>query len=192
MLLARLLTLARPAGAARPLRAPASAARRAMAPPAAAPRAAGDAAEPAEPAAAAGPSGLAAQRCVPCEGAGGPPALAPATATALLARLGPAGGGWALAGAPRRLARTWTTGNFKKGLELCRRFGDVAEAEGHHPDLHLESWNQVRVEVWTHAAGGLTENDFVLAAKLDAVEKSDLLRKKKSAAAAAAAPEAAA
>jgi 4a-hydroxytetrahydrobiopterin dehydratase len=189
MLLARLLTLARPlAAAARPLRAPAAARRTMASPPA--PRAAAGAAEPAEPAAAAtGPAGLAAQRCVPCEGACGPPALAPTAAAALLARLGPAGGGWALAGAPRRLARTWTTGNFKKGLELCRRFGDVAEAEGHHPDLHLESWNQVRVEVWTHAVGGLTENDFVLAAKLDAVEKGDLLRRKR---AVTAAPEAAA
>jgi 4a-hydroxytetrahydrobiopterin dehydratase len=43
----------------------------------------------------------------------------------------------------------------------------LAEAEGHHPDLHLTNYRDVTIELWTHAAGGLTENDFILAAKID-------------------------
>jgi 4a-hydroxytetrahydrobiopterin dehydratase len=46
----------------------------------------------------------------------------------------------------------------------------VAELEGHHPDLHLTGYRNVAVELWTHAAGGLTENDFILAAKIDALD----------------------
>ncbi|MEO2002021.1 MAG: 4a-hydroxytetrahydrobiopterin dehydratase [Pirellulales bacterium] len=47
--------------------------------------------------------------------------------------------------------------------------GALAEREQHHPDLHLESYRKVRVEIYTHAIGGLSENDFILAAKIDAV-----------------------
>jgi 4a-hydroxytetrahydrobiopterin dehydratase len=57
--------------------------------------------------------------------------------------------------------------DFTDGLEFFRRVGDLAEAEGHHPDLHLTSYRDVAIELWTHAAGGLTENDFILAAKID-------------------------
>jgi 4a-hydroxytetrahydrobiopterin dehydratase len=55
-----------------------------------------------------------------------------------------------------------------ESAELFRRVGEVAEAEGHHPDLHLVSYHDVAVELWTHAIGGLSENDFILAAKIDA------------------------
>ncbi|KAK8484970.1 hypothetical protein V6N11_019433, partial [Hibiscus sabdariffa] len=55
---------------------------------------------------------------------------------------------------------------------------DIAETEGHHPDLHLVGWNNVTVEIWTHAVGGLTENDFILAAKINALDLHHLLRKK--------------
>eukprot|EP00877_Chromochloris_zofingiensis_P015185 jgi/Chrzof1/9920/Cz04g20250.t1 len=77
-----------------------------------------------------------------------------------------------------RIRKKWRTKNFLKGLEFCRRIGDIAEAEGHHPDLHLTEWNNMAVEIWTHARGGLSENDFILAAKIDELEKSDLLSKK--------------
>ena len=50
--------------------------------------------------------------------------------------------------------------------------------EGHHPDLHIESWNRLRVEIWTHARKGLTENDFILASKIDALDMEGLLSKK--------------
>jgi len=55
------------------------------------------------------------------------------------------------------------------GVELIDRIAPIAEAEGHHPDLHL-SYGSLRVDLWTHAAGGLTENDFILAAKIDDIQ----------------------
>lgn len=80
-----------------------------------------------------------------------------------------------------RIRRKWRTKNFMKALELCQRVAVVAEAEGHHPDLHIEGWNNLTIEIWTHSTGGLTENDFILASKIDAVEKADLLSKKQPA-----------
>eukprot|EP00803_Ostreobium_quekettii_P002466 evm.model.scf_1061.4 EVM.evm.TU.scf_1061.4 scf_1061:28224-30556(-) len=80
-----------------------------------------------------------------------------------------------------RIRRNFRSRNFLKGLELFRRIGEVAEAEGHHPDLHLEGWNRATVELWTHSRGGLTENDFIMAAKIDDIKKDDLLRSKRKA-----------
>lgn len=77
-----------------------------------------------------------------------------------------------------RIRKTWRSKNFIKGLQLCQRIGEVAEAEGHHPDLHLVGWNNLTVEIWTHARDGLSENDFILAAKIDMLAKDDLLSKK--------------
>ena len=51
--------------------------------------------------------------------------------------------------------------------EFFHRAADVAETDGHHPDLHIEGYRNVAVELWTHAIGGLSENDFILAAKID-------------------------
>jgi 4a-hydroxytetrahydrobiopterin dehydratase len=56
--------------------------------------------------------------------------------------------------------------DFERALEFTNRVGKVAEEEGHHPDLHL-SWGRVGVKIWTHAIDGLSENDFILAAKID-------------------------
>jgi 4a-hydroxytetrahydrobiopterin dehydratase len=81
---------------------------------------------------------LASKHCVPCEGGeGGPPTLDRASAAALQAQLQE---GWAVEEDPRgrlRLRRNWRAASFKAGLELCRRFGEVAEEQAHHPDLHL-------------------------------------------------------
>jgi 4a-hydroxytetrahydrobiopterin dehydratase len=55
------------------------------------------------------------------------------------------------------------------GIEFFNKVAALAEEEGHHPDLHLEGYRQVAVEIWTHAAGGLTENDFILAAKINQI-----------------------
>ena len=60
--------------------------------------------------------------------------------------------------------------DFKTALAFTNRVGDVAEAQGHHPDIHL-AWGQVRITVWTHAIDGLTESDFVLAAKIERLAK---------------------
>ena len=66
----------------------------------------------------------------------------------------------------KKLARTFRFPDFQKGLDFVNRVGAIAEEQGHHPDVHL-SWGRVEVETWTHDAGGLTEQDFLLASKID-------------------------
>jgi 4a-hydroxytetrahydrobiopterin dehydratase len=65
-----------------------------------------------------------------------------------------------------RLARVVKFKGFMPGVDLINRIAPIAEAEGHHPDLLL-TYGSVTIWLWTHAAGGLTENDFILAARLD-------------------------
>jgi 4a-hydroxytetrahydrobiopterin dehydratase len=74
---------------------------------------------------------------------------------------------WRLSGDGKRLRREWRVKDFATGLDFFNRIGSIAEAEDHHPDLHLIGYRNVAVELWTHAVGGLTENDFILAAKVD-------------------------
>lgn len=64
------------------------------------------------------------------------------------------------------LMRTFGFPDFVQALEFVNKVGELAEAEGHHPDMHL-SWGRVDVEIWTHKIGGLSESDFVLAAKIE-------------------------
>jgi 4a-hydroxytetrahydrobiopterin dehydratase len=63
------------------------------------------------------------------------------------------------------LERSYTFKNFRRALNFTNRVGDLAETEGHHPEI-CTSWGNVAIKLWTHAAGGLTENDFILAAKI--------------------------
>jgi 4a-hydroxytetrahydrobiopterin dehydratase len=65
----------------------------------------------------------------------------------------------------KKLTRTFHFPDFQKALDFVNRVGAIAEKQGHHPDLHL-SWGSVEVETWTHDAGGLTEQDFLLASKI--------------------------
>ncbi len=75
-----------------------------------------------------------------------------------------------------RLVRTFRTRNFRDALALTERIGDLAEAEGHHPSL-LTEWGKVTVSWWTHKIRGLHRNDFIMAAKTDALaSESGLLR----------------
>jgi len=74
---------------------------------------------------------------------------------------------WSLSADGQRICRTWKVKYFLTSIDFFRRVADLAEQEGHHPDLHLTSYRVVTVEIWTHAVGGLTENDFILAAKID-------------------------
>jgi 4a-hydroxytetrahydrobiopterin dehydratase len=106
---------------------------------------------------------LTTKRCLPCEG--GVPALSSDQARALLAAV-PA---WQFSEGGNRIRRDWRVKDFAAALDFFRRVGDLAEAEGHHPDLHLTGYRNVTIEMWTHAAGGLTENDFILAAKIDTI-----------------------
>jgi 4a-hydroxytetrahydrobiopterin dehydratase len=114
---------------------------------------------------------LADRRCVRCEP--GTPSLDRAEVDRLL----PDVPGWTIeerGGAENHLVLTrhFKFKGFMPGVELVNRIAAIAEEEGHHPDLHL-GWGYLTVELWTHAAGGLTENDFILAAKVDRAQSSN-------------------
>jgi 4a-hydroxytetrahydrobiopterin dehydratase len=74
---------------------------------------------------------------------------------------------WRLSNDGKSIRREWRVKDFSTALDFFARIGQVAEAENHHPDLHLTGYRNVAVELSTHAVGGLTENDFILAAKID-------------------------
>ena len=104
---------------------------------------------------------LAERVCRPCNA--GTPALSATEATALLDELV----GWTIDDAGR-LTRTLSLPDFAAAMALANRVADLAEAEAHHPDL-LISWGRLRIDLLTHAISGLSENDFVLAAKIDRI-----------------------
>ena len=66
----------------------------------------------------------------------------------------------------KKLARSYTFPDFMSGLHFVNKVGELAEHQGHHPDIQL-SWGRVEIETWTHDAGGLTEQDFLLATAID-------------------------
>lgn len=76
---------------------------------------------------------------------------------------------WSLTADRQRIRREWLVKDFNAGLEFFELVGKLAEGEGHHPDLHLVSYQHLTIELWTHAVNGLTENDFILAAKIDSL-----------------------
>jgi 4a-hydroxytetrahydrobiopterin dehydratase len=104
--------------------------------------------------------GLADNQCIPCRG--GVPPLPPARTAELLEELD---AGWALNDAGH-LLRTYSFPNFATAMAFANRVGDIAEEQGHHPDLHI-AWGSCAVEIWTHKIDGLTESDFFLAAKAE-------------------------
>ncbi len=103
---------------------------------------------------------LAKRRCIPCEG--GIPKLEPAAATELLARLDRA---WTIEDG-HHLHREFRFADFVSGLAFVNQVAAIAEENGHHPELLL-TWGKVGVTIWTHTVNGLTESDFILAAKID-------------------------
>lgn len=105
------------------------------------------------------------KKCVPCEG--GVPKFSHEDALRQLEQLP----GWELTRDGQRIRRSWTFRNFMSAIQFFDQVAALAEAEGHHPDLHLERYRHVTVEWWTHAIGGLSENDFIGAAKVDQVPK---------------------
>jgi 4a-hydroxytetrahydrobiopterin dehydratase len=107
-------------------------------------------------------SDLANRRCVPC--AGGVPPLKGGDLAALLEQLD---NGWSVV-EQHRLEKKYRFKNFREALDFTNKVGAVAEDQGHHPDIFL-SWGTVILRVWTHKIDGLTESDFVLAAKADAI-----------------------
>lgn len=69
------------------------------------------------------------------------------------------------------IQRSWKFKDFKEALAFVNRVGELAEAEGHHPDIAIH-WNRVTLTLWTHVAKGLTENDFILASKINGLENA--------------------
>jgi len=108
-------------------------------------------------------SDLVAKRCLPCEG--GVARLSVADATAQLTAF-PA---WRLTHDGRCIRRDFTLPDFRAAVKLLNNIAALAEREQHHPDLHVEGYRKAWVEIQTHAIGGLSENDFILAAKIDAI-----------------------
>ena len=105
---------------------------------------------------------LANKQCIPCRG--GVPPLKGDTLLDLHSQLV---AGWEVVD-EHHLAKEFKFKNFAESLAYVNRVGDMAEEQGHHPDIHL-AWGKVRVEIWTHKINGLTESDFVFAAKSDSL-----------------------
>ncbi len=103
---------------------------------------------------------LADNTCVPCRGG-----VSPLESQKIQELLGQLEDGWSL-NKQGHIERTYAFPNFADALAFVNRVGNVAEIEGHHPDLHL-AWGKCKVEIWTHKIQGLTESDFFLAAKAD-------------------------
>ncbi|MEW4568840.1 4a-hydroxytetrahydrobiopterin dehydratase [Tautonia sp. JC769] len=101
------------------------------------------------------------KRCLPCEG--GVPPLSPDEANALVEKVE----GWSISPDGKLIRREWTAKHFKAAMAFINAVADLAEDDGHHPDLHLVGYRKITIELTTHAIGGLSENDFILAAKIN-------------------------
>ncbi|MBD3380831.1 MAG: 4a-hydroxytetrahydrobiopterin dehydratase [candidate division Zixibacteria bacterium] len=102
------------------------------------------------------------KKCVPCEG--GVPAYDRQKTVEMLKAIP----GWTVKNG--HLYREYKFKNFIKAMEFLNRVADLAEAEGHHPDFCVH-YNKVEFEIWTHAIDGLSENDFIMAAKIDELKE---------------------
>lgn len=100
------------------------------------------------------------QHCVPCEG--GTPPLSTEDARGILEYVKE----WILAGDSKKIFREFMFKDFKEAMVFVNNVAEIAESEGHHPDIYIW-WNKVRLELSTHAIGGLSTNDFILAAKVN-------------------------
>ena len=109
-------------------------------------------------------SGLATKTCVPCRG--GVPPLKGEDLAALEKQVD----GWNVI-EEHRITKTFTFPNFRRALTFVNRVGELAEEQGHHPDIFL-AWGKVGITSWTHKINGLTESDFIMAAKIDQLYKS--------------------
>ena len=103
---------------------------------------------------------LSERQCIPCRGD-----TPPLSAEALERLLEELDGNWTVVSG-HHLSKEYRFDDFEQALAFTNRVGAIAEEQGHHPDIHL-TWGRVRIDVWTHAIDGLTESDFVLAAKAD-------------------------
>ena len=102
------------------------------------------------------------QKCLPCEGIGR--TLTTAEAQSKLQEVP----GWSIV--ELAIEREFTFKDFVAALAFVNQVGEVAESEGHHPNITLHSWNKVKLSLYTHALGGLTANDFIVAAKVNMLQ----------------------
>lgn len=102
------------------------------------------------------------KKCVACEG--GIPPLVEAQISPFMDEIGDQ---WRLLDA-KRIVREYRLRNFKEAINFVYEVAKIAEEEGHHPEIHI-SYNKVVLELWTHAIGGLSVNDFIVAAKINAL-----------------------
>ena len=103
------------------------------------------------------------KKCVPCEGGTAP--LSRTEAALLLKEVS----NWQLE--DKMIRKQFKFKNFVEAIKFVNKVAAVAEAEGHHPDIEIK-WNKVTLELWTHSIGGLSENDFIVAAKVNAILNS--------------------
>ncbi|MEK7460210.1 MAG: 4a-hydroxytetrahydrobiopterin dehydratase [Patescibacteria group bacterium] len=101
------------------------------------------------------------QKCVACEGGVIP--FSAKEATILLEQIP----GWVLLDDKKTISKEYTWKDFKEALAFVNKVGDIAESEGHHPDIHLTNFKEVRIDLSTHAIDGLSQNDYIVAAKID-------------------------
>ncbi len=108
---------------------------------------------------------LTSKRCVACEGnsEGNVEKHTPQQVEAQLQELS----GWRPTDDGLRIRKDWQLKSFLAGIDFFVEVAQLAEREGHHPDLHLEGYRHVWIEIWTHSIGGLSVSDFILAAKID-------------------------
>ncbi len=102
-------------------------------------------------------------RCQPCEGIGSAMSLQQAEPYMAMIE------DWQMVEA-KQIEKVFSTKNFVDAMNFANQITEIAEAEDHHPDLHV-SYRSLKVDITTHALGGLSENDFILAAKIDQVRK---------------------
>ena len=99
--------------------------------------------------------------CVPCKG--GMPPMNRGQAETMAARVE----GWMLADDALSIGHDFKFKDFKEAMAFVNAVAELAEMEGHHPDIHVTGWNKVRLDLSTHAIKGLSDNDFILAAKIN-------------------------
>jgi len=101
------------------------------------------------------------KKCIPCESEDG--SLDKVQIMNLLKEVQD----WKLSDNEIKIEKNFEFENFKEALDFLNKVGEIAEEEGHHPDMELFNWNKVRISLSTHSVGGLSENDFILATKVD-------------------------
>jgi 4a-hydroxytetrahydrobiopterin dehydratase len=102
------------------------------------------------------------KKCKPCEG--GIPPLSQKEVSEYLSMLG---NNWEVT-ADKKITKSYSFVNFRHTMDFVNKVAALAEDEGHHPDMHV-SYGNLTIELWTYAINGLSENDFIMAAKIDAI-----------------------